>query len=334
VNADLAYASGWDGTGIGVAVIDSGIHNFNDFKDLAGKNRIVYTKDYVGGGADDFYGHGTHAAGIVGSSGLGSTCSNCTRKFRGVAPNVNLINLRILNQNGAGSDSQVISAIQDAVSLKNTYSIRVINLSVGRGIYESYTQDPLCQAVESAWRAGIVVVVAAGNMGEYGWPTLDGYTTINAPGNDPYVITVGATNTHGTGLQTSQTVTSYSSKGPTEFDHIVKPDLVAPGNRVISDDNMAATLPKTYPSDIVALSYYQNTSVTTLSNQYYTLSGTSMAAPVVSGHKLGHGSFVQHRGGYLRRRRWSRRCIGRPREHGPCSSYIWFRQISHGPLRL
>ena len=283
VNADLARASGWDGTGIGVAVIDSGIHDSNDFHDLSGHQRVVYSKDYAGGGTDDFYGHGSHVAGIVGSSGKGSTCSNCTRTFRGVAPNVKFINLRVLNSNGVSTDSQVISAIQDAISLKNTYNIRVINLSLGRGVYESYTLDPLCQAVESAWRAGIVVVAAAGNMGEYGWPTLDGYATIGAPGNDPFVITVGATNTHGTGSQTSQTVTSYSSKGPTAIDHIVKPDLVAPGNRVVSDDNMAATLPKGYQANIVALAYYQSTSVTTLSNQYFMLSGTSVAAPVVSG---------------------------------------------------
>src|SRR5215472_8917589 len=150
VNADLARASGWDGTGIGVAVIDSGIHDSNDFHDLSGHQRVVYSKDYVGGGTGDFYGHGSHVAGIVGSSGAGSSCGNCTRTFRGVAPNIKFINLRVLNQNGAGTDSQVISAIQKAIWLKSTYNIRVINLSLGRGVYESYTLDPLCQAVESA----------------------------------------------------------------------------------------------------------------------------------------------------------------------------------------
>src|SRR5215472_4312506 len=190
VNADLAQASGWAGTGIGVAIIDSGVHSFNDFNPGPGQNRWVFNQDFVGGAgpqADDLYGHGTHIAGIVGSGGKGSTCSNCTRTFKGVAPNANLINLRVLDQNGAGTDSLVISAIQKAISLKSTYNIRVINLSLGRGVYESYTLDPLCQAVESAWQAGIVVVVAAGNMGQYGWPTLDGYSTIGAPGNDPYV---------------------------------------------------------------------------------------------------------------------------------------------------
>src|SRR5216683_1597062 len=156
---------GLTGTGIGVAIIDSGIHNLNDFKDASGKSRVVYSQDFVGGGTDDFYGHGTHVAGIAGSTGKGSTCSNCTRTFKGVAPNVNLINLRVLSQNGTGTDSTVISAIQKAISLKDTYNIRVINLSLGRPVQESYTLDPLCQAVEAAWNAGIVVVAAAGNDG-------------------------------------------------------------------------------------------------------------------------------------------------------------------------
>src|SRR6516162_3088884 len=123
-----------------------------------------------------------------------------------------------------------------------------MNLSLARGVYESYTLDPLCQAVESAWQAGIIVVVSAGNMGEYNGAGTDGYATIGAPGNDPYVITVGATNTHGSGLQNAQTMTSYSSKGPTTFDHIIKPDLVAPGNAIVSlKSSQNNTLVTTYP---------------------------------------------------------------------------------------
>ena len=129
----------------------------------------------------------------------------------------------------------MISAIQQAISLKSTYNIRVINLSLARGVYESYTLDPLCQAVESAWKAGIVVVVAAGNMGEYNGAGTNGYATIGAPGNDPYVITVGAANTPTAPVRKpAQTMTSYSSKGPSAIDHVVKPDLVAPGNAVVS----------------------------------------------------------------------------------------------------
>ncbi len=193
----------------------------------------------------------------------------------------------MLDGTGAGNDSEVISAIQLAISLQSTYNIRVINMSLSRGVYESYTLDSLCQAVESAWNAGIVVVAAAGNMGQYNGAGTNGYATIGAPGNDPYIITVGATNTHGSGQQTSQTMTSYSSKGPTTFDHIVKPDLVASGNQVVT--HMAgsnSTLISEYP----ALAVYPCSSSAGTScgpqfgnAQYMRMSGTSMATPVVSG---------------------------------------------------
>jgi len=174
----------------------------------------------------------------------------------------------------------VISAIQAAIRIKNTYNIRVINLSLARGVYESYTLDPLCQAVESAWRAGIVVVAAAGNMGQYNGAGTNGYATIGAPGNDPYVITVGATNTHGTGSQAAQTMTSYSSKGPTSFDHIVKPDLMAPGNRVVSRiGSQGNSLVASYPELAVCPCNSSRTScgATYGSARYMRLSGTIIA---------------------------------------------------------
>ena len=106
-----------------------------------------------------------------------------------------MISLRVLNNQGEGTESQVIEAVQAAIQLKSTYNIRVMNLSVGRPVFESYTQDPLCQAVEQAWKAGIVVVVSAGNDGRDNSAGTYGYWTIESPGNDPYVITVGAVNT-------------------------------------------------------------------------------------------------------------------------------------------
>ena len=111
--------------------------------------------------------------------------------YEGVAPDVNLIDLRALDLNGAGSDSTVIAAIQQAIALKSTYNIRVINLSLGRGISVSYAQDPLCQAVESAWKTGIVVVVAAGNYGRVSIDGSNGFGTVTAPGNDPFVADGG-----------------------------------------------------------------------------------------------------------------------------------------------
>ena len=282
VNAPVAWQFGLNGTGIGVAVIDSGII---DIPDLHGQTyRVVYSQDFTGiKTALDQYGHGSHVAGIVGGNGKNSTGSNYFYTFKGIAPNVNLINLRVLNQNGVGTDSAVINAIQQAVMLKAKYNIRVINLSLGRPVYESYALDPLCQAVESAWKAGIVVVVAAGNYGRDNSQGTSGYDTITAPANDPYVITVGAMKTMGTPSRGDDLIASYSSKGPTIIDHFVKPDLVAPGNLIISLYTVALTLPASYPGNDIYYSLYQFNGGSTTSATYYRLSGTSMAAPMVSG---------------------------------------------------
>jgi serine protease AprX len=143
--------------------------------------------------------------------------------------------------------------------------------------------EPLCQAVEAAYRAGIVVVVAAGNDGRDNSAGTNGYGTINAPANDPYVITVGAMKTMGTPSRADDEITTYSSKGPTLIDHIVKPDLVAPGNRIVSLYTAGLNLNHLYPGNEIPNSLYQTNGNSTASDTYYVLSGTSMAAPVVSG---------------------------------------------------
>ncbi|SRR5579871_870698 len=267
-----------DGTGVGVAVIDSGIAAHPDLNNAAGNSRVVYSQSFVAGDSTtgDKYGHGTHVAGLIGGTGANSGAANgYAATYGGMAPNVNLINLRVLDQFGVGTDSQVIAAIDQAIALKNTYNIRVINMSLGRPVFESYTLDPVCQAVEAAWKAGIVVVVAAGNSGRDMSLHTNGYATIGVPANDPAVITVGATRTLQTLTRVDDTIASYSSKGPTLLDHIVKPDLVAPGNRLVSLRASGSTLDTLFPQ------YEVNpTSGTGL---YYQLSGTSMATPVVSG---------------------------------------------------
>ncbi len=302
VNAKVAWQSGWDGTGIGVAVIDSGITGHSDLYGTGGsggKLRIIYSQDFVGGGTYDYYGHGEHVAGIIAGSGKDSSYSWVdTRTFKGIAPNANLINLRVLDQNGQGTDSGVISAIQVAINLQSKLHIRVMNLSLGRQVFESYKQDPLCQAVEAAWKNGIVVVAAAGNYGRDNSMGTGGYATITSPGNDPYVITVGAMKTEGSTLRSNSLIASYSSKGPTLLDHVVKPDIVAPGNRVVSlrapavccnpatGQYIYAALPPAYPQNLVFFSYYQpafSSSNISTASDYYFLSGTSMATPVVSG---------------------------------------------------
>lgn len=196
---------------------------------------------------------------------------------------MNLVNLRVLDENGQGTDSQVISAIQTAIALKSQYSILVMNLSLGRPVYESYMLDLLCQAVEQAWQAGIVVVVSAGNDGRDNSFNNDGYGTITSPANDPYVITVGAMKTMGTAGRDDDLIATYSSKGPTLLDHIAKPDLVAPGNLIISLYAPDLTLNQLYPENEIPVSLYRTDGSASPSHTYYVLSGTSMAAPMVSG---------------------------------------------------
>ena len=287
VNADVAHSWGYDGTGIGVAVIDSGVNPVADLNaPFLGTSRVLYSQNFdpSANTTSDLYGHGTHVAGIIAGNGTNSLCSNCDVTFRGIAPNANIVNLRVLNSTGTASDSTVISAIQQAISLKSQYNIRIINLSLGRGVFESYTVDPLCQAVEQAWNAGIVVVVSAGNYGRDNSNNNYGYGTITAPGNDPYVITVGAMKTMETATRADDLIATYSSKGPTMVDHIIKPDIVAPGNLVISDlASTSATLYQKYPQNRVPVAYYTANNNQNASSNYFILSGTSMAAPMVSG---------------------------------------------------
>ena len=297
VGAQTAWSWGLDGTGVGVAIIDSGIHvpqpdlatsqNQNaSYYQFGNGSRVIFSQNFVPNSNDpsDTYGHGTHVAGIVAGSGANSTGSQYFKTFRGIAPNANLINLRVLDNNGAGTDSAVINAINAAIWLKDFFNIRIINLSLGRPVYESYKLDPLCQAVEKAWKAGIVVVVAAGNGGRDNSQGTDGYATITAPGNDPFVITVGAMKTMGTPFRSDDLIASYSSKGPTLIDHVVKPDIVAPGNRTISIE-ASKSLVATSSGAVngVPYNYYEYNQNSTLSTSYYKLSGTSMAAPVVAG---------------------------------------------------
>ena len=276
INAPAAWADGLYGTGIGVAVIDSGIGNVPDLS----SGNIVYSEDFTGSGsAADQYGHGTHVSGIIAGNGRMSTGWRYSYTFMGIADNVNLVNLRVLDKNGASTVSEAIAAIQTAIQLQSQYNIRVINLSLGGPVWESYTLDPLCQAVEQAWESGIVVVVAAGNYGRDDALGTYGYLTITSPGNDPYVITVGAMNTMGTPDRTDDVPASYSSKGPSIIDWVVKPDLVAPGNLIDSLYFSAETLNQEYPGHAIPQSLYVTDGSTIPSAYYYQMSGTSMAAP-------------------------------------------------------
>jgi serine protease AprX len=288
IHADIAWKFGYDGAGVGVAVIDSGI--VGDSHDLHGNNaqnkdykRIVYAESFVAGADEkDHYGHGTEVAGIIAGDGSQSNGTKYFKTFVGIAPGAQLISLKVLDNNGQGKESDVIQGIERAIQLKDQYNIRVINLSLGHPVSESSATDPLCKAVEAAWKAGIVVVVAAGNGGRDNSAGNQGYATITSPGNSPYVITVGAMNTRGTPSISDDVIASYSSKGPTVLDHVVKPDLVAPGNRIGALALGDGWLAKTYPANLIPESAYK-TGGGNDGKTYMRLSGTSMAAPMVSG---------------------------------------------------
>src|SRR5262249_50118204 len=249
-----------------VAVVDSGITPH-----AALGTKVVYNKSFVTGdpSTNDVYGHGTHIAGII----AGSNTFVTPLYTGGIAPSANLLNLRVLGNDGTGLTSDVIDGIEWAVNNRQTYNIRVINLSLGHPVMEPSTTDPLCLAVADAVNAGVVVVAAAGNSGR----TADGHTvlgSIQSPGNSPLALTVGALNTWGTVSRADDSVTTYSSRGPTRFEFIVKPDVAAPGNKIVPLQAKNSYLAATYPALHVAGS---------ASNAYMMLSGTSMAAPIVSG---------------------------------------------------
>ncbi len=255
------------GRGVGVAIIDSGIASHPA---LAG--RVVVNLDFTdeGGRGGDRYGHGTHIAGIVAAK---SNRNGVEGAETGMAPGAHLLNLKVLGADGSGKASDVIEAIDWAIANKSRYAIRVLNLSLGMAPTQSYRDDPLCQAVERAARAGLVVVASAGNFGQ----TEDGRTvlgSVTSPGISPFAITVGALRTQGTVDPSDDTVAPWSSRGPTNVDHIVKPDLVAPGSRIVSTAAAGGALMSQFPDRLVDGPG---------ANDYFAMSGTSMSAAVVSG---------------------------------------------------
>jgi len=270
VRRDLGY----DGTGIGVAVIDSGAAAAHD--DLMGANGapiIDRFVDFVSGQElpYDDYGHGTHVSGIIAGSGYDSAGARS-----GIAPGARLTVLKVLDATGNGYISDVIAALDYVVDHKDELNIRVVNLSVATGVYESYTTDPVTVAAEEVVQRGVVVVAAAGNNGRgpNGRFRRGGVT---APGNAPSVLTVGASSHMGTIDRDDDTIAAFSSRGPSAIDYGAKPDLVAPGVGIESlsdaDGRLYSTRSKYLLPGTVATSYLP----------YLSLSGTSMAAPVVTG---------------------------------------------------
>jgi subtilisin family serine protease len=321
------------GTGVGIAVIDSGISSANndDFRSAGPKSRIVNFKDFCGDvngsihtNEYDDYGHGTTVAGVAAGSGWGSQQYDAFGvecypgnygDFIGIAPTASLVVCKVINKYGSGTASNVIKALDYCIANKLAYNIRVINMSIGAPVLQSYKTDPLCQAAERCVQAGMVVVCAAGNVGHNdvvvgydadGKPIYQTvYGGINCPANDPYVITVGATKDPKESVlgwhwdsatssykldlnpspnllrRTDLVVASFSSRGPTLVDGIIKPDVVAPGVKVIA----AATRNTAYLTDEVLPGTVmpRNSSGGAPPKLYNQLSGTSFAAPMVAG---------------------------------------------------
>ncbi len=276
------YPSGnisYDGHNVGVAILDTGVAQHSDlsgnirqYSFLQGRYPQPELDDdeidkYNSSWRVDEYGHGTHIAGIVAGNGYKSSGD-----FAGPARGGSVLSLQVLDGNGQGSMSDVMAALDWLLQYGSYFNVRVANLSLGKPVTESNTTDPLVLAIEQVWDSGIVVVVAAGNYGR------EGYFSTTSPGNSRKIITVGSLTDNDTGHNYNDDyVSTYSSKGPTPGDHVAKPDLVAPGNRLIATTPAKSKLAKLLPNRVV-----ECTTQDSCQYNYMMLSGTSMATGMVS----------------------------------------------------
>jgi serine protease AprX len=260
------WEMGLKGQGITVAVIDSGTNQEKDLQVDPTKakpdSRVLeqLTFNSNAGHANDATGHGTHVAGIIGGSGYRSD-----GLYAGIAPEVNFISLKINDETGMAYESDAIGAMQWVLDHKEKYNIRAVNLSVNSTQESSYHTSPLDAAAEILWFNGLVVVASAGNKGP-----VSGYNTVKAaPANDPFIITVGASDEHGSADISNDKLSSFSAHGTT-VDGFSKPEIIAPGTDIISILGPGNWIPE-HPDHVV------------MNGEYFRLSGTSMSAPMVTG---------------------------------------------------
>jgi serine protease AprX len=257
------------GEGVAVAVIDTGIAgDIPDFRssDTDTTSRViasVVTNPDASTGTDR-YGHGTHVAGLVAGNGRALAADDpLVGRYVGAAPSAKLVSIKASDDHGNAYLMDVIAGLQFVVDHGADYGVRVVNLSLGSSLALPYQFDPLDAAVEAVWAHGVVVVAAAGNRG------TDPDAVSYSPANDPYAITVGAVDDHGTKDTSDDTLSAWSSRGVTQ-DGFAKPDLVAPGAHIVAPlapDSDFATL---CPACVV-------------DGRYFRVGGTSMAAPIVAG---------------------------------------------------
>ena len=251
IRADGPASAAYTGKSIGIAVLDTGIYPHEDF--ILPSDRIAAFRDFVHRqpAPYDDNGHGTHVCGIIAGNGRRSE-----GRYRGIAPESHLVVGKILDSNGNGSISHILEAVRWIIENRQRYNIRVLNISVGSESTEVDEQKSiLVQSVNAAWDSGIVVVVAAGNNGPK-------RMSVTSPGISRKVITVGSSDDHKTVLLGGSRIHNYSGRGPTD-DCIVKPDVFAPGTGIVSCNAFYSQFPNAPP--------------------YLSKTGTSMAAPVVSG---------------------------------------------------
>jgi serine protease AprX len=257
------------GAGVGVAVIDTGITgDLPDFRTSQSDDtsRVVASAviDPNASTANDTYGHGTAVAGLIAGNGADRDRGDSLwGQYDGSAPDANLISVKVADDNGQATILDAIYGLQFAVDHKAQYNIGVINMSFRSTTAQSYQTDPLDAAAEQAWNDGIVVVAAAGNLGTA--PDAVSY----APANDPYVITVGAVDDQGTPNTSDDVIPSWSSQGTTQ-DGLTKPDVLAPGAHIVTTLAPGSDFANLCPTCVI-------------NNDYFQVSGTSLAAPIVSG---------------------------------------------------
>ena len=264
VGASTAWAEGITGAGVDVAVVDSGV---SPVQGLAGEGKVVNGPDLSLDSQNastqylDGFGHGTFMAGLIGAKDPGADLGAPGSAYLGMAPDARIVNIKVGSNNGTVDVSQVIAGIDWVVQHRhdNGLNIRVLNLSLGTNSSQSYQVDPLAFAAEVAWRAGIVVVAAAGNSG-----AANGH--LDDPASDPFVIAVGAAGSSGTGSLNNLLVAAFSSLG----NGTRNPDLVAPGSHL-----QGLRVPGSYID--------QNFSSAAFGNRFFRGSGTSEAAALTSG---------------------------------------------------
>jgi serine protease AprX len=253
--ASRLVAGGITGKGVNVAVLDTGIANVPDFA-----GRLVGGIDLSGGGDpfSDSFGHGTFVAGLIAGNGASSA-----GHYLGEAPGAGLVSIKVAGATGVTDVATVIAGINWAVANQASDHISILNLSLGAVPTQSTVLNPLDRAVEVAWRSGITVVASAGNSGPFNG-------TVVSPGDDPLVITVGALDDKGTVAAADDTVSPFSSVGPTNPDGWFKPDLVSSGRSVVSVRAPDSTIDTNYPSARIGTGNFVG-------------SGTSFSAAIASG---------------------------------------------------